>query len=547
MKRIAVVLGLTAAISTFMSASAAEITVGNCTNEVIVTEKFSVGGSGILMVLKKGSYITDDESMLALKTASVDSDGAAVWNLYMPEEYNGELIDGEYDLYIREDGVGVEKVTMVYSSVKSRQALVSEFNEADSKDSLTEIFEDEDNKYALCCLGFRLDKYENVNKKDTIDILYEAIGETSDIYTIAENFNAALAVSEIGADDSDEWLETANPEFEGVRYCDIKDEELKKWISEMMGEVDFESVENFKENYILANCLYLINNSIVQNIENNLAKYAKELGIESNTSYIKYTKLSSQTSANKKIVNALSDNPATNTNELKDVIEAAIESSSSDGSSGGSSGGSSSSSNKSGVTQNSGMAAYVSTQPSETKEKTESVFKDMNSAEWAEEAVNKLAEAGIVSGDENGNFRPNDVMKREEFIKMLVLATGNYDENAECNFTDTNKEQWHYSYIASAFNKGIVMGVSDVLFGTGVELTRQDMAVLCRRCKDELNVTIGEEVFVDDSDISDYAKEAVYELYKSGMINGMGDGSFSPKFIATRAQGAMIIYNLFVK
>jgi hypothetical protein len=42
--------------------------------------------------------------------------------------------------------------------------------------------------------------------------------------------------------------------------------------------------------------------------------------------------------------------------------------------------------------------------------------------------------------------------------------------------------------------------------------------------------------------ISSYAKESIVTLQKSGLLHGMGDGSFSPNLASTRAEAAMVIY-----
>ena len=47
--------------------------------------------------------------------------------------------------------------------------------------------------------------------------------------------------------------------------------------------------------------------------------------------------------------------------------------------------------------------------------------------------------------------------------------------------------------------------------------------------------------FIDDADISDYAKDAVERLYKTGVIGGYPDGSFKPKGEATRAEVAAML------
>ena len=50
--------------------------------------------------------------------------------------------------------------------------------------------------------------------------------------------------------------------------------------------------------------------------------------------------------------------------------------------------------------------------------------------------------------------------------------------------------------------------------------------------------------FTDESEISDYAKEAVSYLASAGIINGMGDGTFAPAGTVTRAQAAKVVYGL---
>ena len=47
--------------------------------------------------------------------------------------------------------------------------------------------------------------------------------------------------------------------------------------------------------------------------------------------------------------------------------------------------------------------------------------------------------------------------------------------------------------------------------------------------------------FSDGKEISDYASAYVSGLSESGVINGMGDGSFAPYQNANRAQSAVII------
>ena len=50
--------------------------------------------------------------------------------------------------------------------------------------------------------------------------------------------------------------------------------------------------------------------------------------------------------------------------------------------------------------------------------------------------------------------------------------------------------------------------------------------------------------FADDAEISNYASEAVYTLRAMGIINGDDNNKFNPNSPATRAEAAVMLYNL---
>ena len=52
------------------------------------------------------------------------------------------------------------------------------------------------------------------------------------------------------------------------------------------------------------------------------------------------------------------------------------------------------------------------------------------------------------------------------------------------------------------------------------------------------------EAFADDSDIADYAKDAVYYLRNKGIISGTDNGNYEPLRIMTRAEAAVVVNNI---
>ena len=131
---------------------------------------------------------------------------------------------------------------------------------------------------------------------------------------------------------------------------------------------------------------------------------------------------------------------------------------------------------------------------------------------------------------------------------MIVVAFEIEKNGANSNFKDVNSSDWAYEYVSAAVNKGIISGVSADNFGYGRGVTREDMAVILFRLAKSNGLEVDEildiDPFADHDNISDYAREGVYVMRKTGVINGFADGTFSPKATLTRAEAAKVICEL---
>ena len=174
-------------------------------------------------------------------------------------------------------------------------------------------------------------------------------------------------------------------------------------------------------------------------------------------------------------------------------------------------------------------------------------FDDLGGYSWATDAISHLASKGVVNGKEENKFYPADNITREEYAKIIVLAFGLYDENANCEFNDVNKERWSYNYIASMYSYGAINGYSDGSFGATKPITREEMAVMLYRVmQKQSRLEFASELktnLYDYNEISDYAKNSVVSLNYNKIIAGDEKGYFNPKNNATRAEVCKMIYN----
>ena len=83
-------------------------------------------------------------------------------------------------------------------------------------------------------------------------------------------------------------------------------------------------------------------------------------------------------------------------------------------------------------------------------------------------AVESLSKLGVVTGYEDGTFGPEKAVTRAEMAALIARIQG-YEESAKANantaFTDVPSEYWASGYIAQAANQGIVNGYGDGTFG----------------------------------------------------------------------------------
>lgn len=179
------------------------------------------------------------------------------------------------------------------------------------------------------------------------------------------------------------------------------------------------------------------------------------------------------------------------------------------------------------------------------------VFNDLSGYDWAKDSILKLYERNIISASDNGKYRPADNITREEFIKLLVECFfKEYISSDEVLYTDAQNNAWYNKYLYAATMVGITNGKGDGSFGVGESITRQDMVTMSGRALEMCGYTLegkGDINFTDSNEISDYAYRFVEALVSKGVLNGMGDGSFSPRANANRAQAAKVICTMLEK
>ena len=190
----------------------------------------------------------------------------------------------------------------------------------------------------------------------------------------------------------------------------------------------------------------------------------------------------------------------------------------------------------------------ATTTPTKT-DTTDSIrFIDIDNVPWAQNAINALADRGVISGTDANTYSPHNNIRRADFIMLLVRL---YDIDAEITetFEDVTEDKYYYSDVSKAKSLGIISGVDETHFNPESSITRQDMMTMTNRALIKLGKVKETEdtdltVFKDSNLISGYAIDAVKLLVGIGAIHGDTDGNLNPLANTTRAETAVFLFGL---
>lgn len=188
----------------------------------------------------------------------------------------------------------------------------------------------------------------------------------------------------------------------------------------------------------------------------------------------------------------------------------------------------------------------------EGKKTTADVNTDYNS-HWAKNAIVECFAKGIFNDFANKTvFMPEKPTTRAEFVtalgRLMNINPAEFNENI---FEDIDSNAFYAPFINWAASNKIVLGVDAKHFEPNETLTREQMAAiivrLFRTYGYNFETNLMKPIYKDDKEISDWAKEEVYELTNIGIVQGNADSTFNPKGFLKRGELAELVLKLTKK
>ena len=171
-------------------------------------------------------------------------------------------------------------------------------------------------------------------------------------------------------------------------------------------------------------------------------------------------------------------------------------------------------------------------------------FTDRPDRGWYHESVDYVLETGLMNGMGKGKFEPDTTLNRAMVATVLYRLSS--DKVSATNaFPDVPANEWYGEAFAWAQQKGIVTGFEDGTFRPMDEISRQDMALMLQRYAKTVKGTDTTPTgdlsrWPDAGLVGSWAVDALRWCVGAGIINGK-DGGLQPTGNATRAEFATIL------
>ena len=169
---------------------------------------------------------------------------------------------------------------------------------------------------------------------------------------------------------------------------------------------------------------------------------------------------------------------------------------------------------------------------------------------WAKTVVEEMAAKGVLNGFEDGTFRPDESVTREQFAKILVETLKIAGNTTNIKFVDIEEDRWSKDYIyrASRYLTGYENN-GKYFFRPTEASVREDVAVAVVQAEglqtEKPDYTLLNQ-FSDSGEISEGIKKYVAIAVKNEIMRGK-NGYFDPQGNLTRAEVSQLMYNVFQK
>lgn len=173
-------------------------------------------------------------------------------------------------------------------------------------------------------------------------------------------------------------------------------------------------------------------------------------------------------------------------------------------------------------------------------------FNDVNENDWFYGAVEYVHDNGLMNGVSENEFAPQMKLTRAMMVSVLANLEGASASDGN-SFSDVPDNAWYADAVSWAATVGVTNGFEDGTFRPNDSLTREQMAAMLYNYaayKGYDLTAVGDlSQFADADQISAWAEDVVSWAVGADILHGMGNDMLSPTGTATRAEVAAVLAN----
>lgn len=170
-------------------------------------------------------------------------------------------------------------------------------------------------------------------------------------------------------------------------------------------------------------------------------------------------------------------------------------------------------------------------------------FDDVAASDWFCKEVLRAYSAGLMTGTGERLFSPNAPATRAMLVTILHRLAGSPEAEGG-GFFDVSESAYYAAAVAWASKNGVVEGYEDGSFRPDQPITREQLAAVLYRyaVSRGVDVTASGDLaaYADAGSVSSWAADAMRWVTGAGVLSGTANG-LEPQGTATRAQAAAML------
>lgn len=171
----------------------------------------------------------------------------------------------------------------------------------------------------------------------------------------------------------------------------------------------------------------------------------------------------------------------------------------------------------------------------------ETPFKDITSTSPYAEAVTFLQAENIIGGYDDQTFRPSETIARQHVISIINKIVDLKPVRESKSFTDIPTTHPYFDAIQKAYRAGIIDGDQNKNFNPNEAITRAQAAKILALAFD---LKAGKQFPLQDVPLTHWSNEYIQRLAGNGITTIIDNGLFQPNEKLTRGQYALLLYRL---